>query len=81
MNESAEMYEDLNKWLLLLDRLQLLAIEMESQEQDRGYLNDQIAQLMDEPEDDYSLTFHDHRSPKKVKLSISWSIVDFDEPE
>jgi hypothetical protein len=81
VSEAGEMYEQLNKWLELINRLQLLALEMESHEQDVNYLNHSIAQLMDEPEDDYFLTFHDHRSPKMVKLTISWSIVPFNETE
>lgn len=79
-SEAGEMYEELNKWLELINRLQCLALEMDSHEQDKDYLNRQIEYLMDiEQEDDYSLTFHDSRSPKKVKLSISWEYVPFDE--
>lgn len=77
--ESGEMFEELNKWILFLNRLQNLALEMESHEQDTGYLNNQIAQLMDEPEDDYTLTFHDPHKPSKVRLSIQWQVVPFDE--
>jgi hypothetical protein len=81
-SEAGEMYEELYKWLDLLNRLQMLALEMDSHEQDIDFLNREIEKLMDiEQEDDYTLTMHDSRSPKKVKLFISWGYVPFNEEQ
>lgn len=75
------MWQELQRWIELLERLQELANEMDSHEQDADYVSQQIYDLLDGQEDDYSLTFHDSRSPKQCKLNISWSIVPFNEDE
>lgn len=79
-DESGEMFNELTKWIHFLHRLRELSIEMESHEQNIEWLNDKIAKLIDSESDDYSLTFHDHRSAKQVKLSIEWGLVG-NEPE
>jgi len=81
MSEAGEMWQELQRWIELLEQLQTLAIEMDSHEQDADYLSEQIYDLLDGQEDDYNLTFHDSRSPKKMRLHISWSVVPFDQVE
>lgn len=79
-DESGEMFNELTKWIQFLKRLRELSTEMESQEQDKEWLNDKIAKLIDSESDSYGLTFHDFRSPKQIKLSIEWGLVQ-DKPE
>lgn len=45
MSEETTMYEELAYWALMIKRLKKLAIEMQSNEQDAGYISDSIVGL------------------------------------
>jgi len=45
LSEEIQMYDELGYWKMLIDRIRLLAIEMQSNEQDWQYVTDGIYKL------------------------------------
>lgn len=75
------MFDEINYWLLKLEKLREFAIEMDSHEQDSAFLDKHIHRLIDEfaaeiPDDDgyrarYTVTLDDDRSQASLVISLS----------
>jgi len=90
VSEEMTMYEELTYIGMLIDRLKKLAIEMQSGEQDSGYVSKSIAALFTEigkhGQDDDGVNFHyyvdlEHPENPKSKLVFEFNAFISDEEQ
>ena len=91
MSEASRMHEELEYWKMLIQQMQAMAIEMESHEQDKEYIDKSILDLFlrigeYEPDEDgindqYAIDFQHPHDPTRKLVFVFKAYLQEDEHE